>query len=146
MKTMPSLLSLSLSSLSSVSSYKRRTKAILTLSLVLGIAGVLVSEAAFAHGRRARIHFGFTFGAPLYWHSWYPGPHYYSPYYHPPAPVVIAPAPRPVYVERERVEEAPVRQDSASWWYYCRDANAYYPYVKQCPAGWERVAPQPPSG
>jgi hypothetical protein len=31
-----------------------------------------------------------------------------------------------------------------SYWYYCPSSNAYYPYVKDCPEGWQQVAPQPP--
>jgi FKBP-type peptidyl-prolyl cis-trans isomerase FkpA len=30
----------------------------------------------------------------------------------------------------------------ASSWYYCSDAKAYYPYVRECRSGWLRVAPQ----
>src|SRR3989442_1552066 len=30
----------------------------------------------------------------------------------------------------------------ASSWYYCNDAKAYYPYVRECRSGWLRVAPQ----
>lgn len=28
--------------------------------------------------------------------------------------------------------------------YFCRSANAYYPYVSTCTEGWQRVAPRPP--
>ncbi len=28
-------------------------------------------------------------------------------------------------------------------WYYCRSAQAYYPYVGSCPEPWVPVAPQP---
>ena len=51
-----------------------------------------------------------------------------------PAPVVAAPA--PVFIERDP-PAAPV------WWYWCAEAHAYYPYVKDCPGGWQRVPPQP---
>ena len=27
------------------------------------------------------------------------------------------------------------------YWYYCASANAYYPYVAQCPEGWQTVVP-----
>jgi len=30
----------------------------------------------------------------------------------------------------------------ASSWYYCNDAKAYYPYVRECPSGWRQVVPQ----
>jgi hypothetical protein len=32
----------------------------------------------------------------------------------------------------------------ASYWYYCQDTQAYYPYVKECPSGWLTVAPSAP--
>jgi hypothetical protein len=102
---------------------------------------VLASGSAFAHGRSgARVHLGFHFGVPLgsaWYHPWYyyPPPTYY-PYYR--APIVVQPASPPVYVERSDV----VPEGTASW-YYCRDANGYYPYVRQCPGGWERVPARP---
>jgi hypothetical protein len=56
-----------------------------------------------------------------------------------PQSVVVAPA-APVFIERPGAEaEAPAQQ---VWWYWCVDARAYYPYVKECPGGWQRVAPQ----
>ena len=104
----------------------------LAVLLILALA----SSAALAHGRgKARVHLGFHFGVPLYsWH-WYPGPSYY---YYPPAPVYVTPPAPPVYVERsDVVPEGP------GTWYYCRESNNYYPYVKQCPGGWTRVPAQP---
>jgi len=44
----------------------------------------------------------------------------------------------PVFVERSPPAEAPAQV----WWYWCNESRAYYPYVKECPAGWQRVAPQ----
>ncbi|MDF3011460.1 MAG: proline-rich region, partial [Burkholderiales bacterium] len=44
------------------------------------------------------------------------------------------PASPPVYVEREQ----------ENWWYSCEQTRGYYPYVKECPAGWTRVPPAPP--
>jgi FKBP-type peptidyl-prolyl cis-trans isomerase FkpA len=34
------------------------------------------------------------------------------------------------------------RSESASSWYYCTGAKAYYPYVQECPSGWLQVVPQ----
>lgn len=51
-----------------------------------------------------------------------------QPYYPPAPPVAAAPAGPP--------------QD---YWYFCREANAYYPYVQQCAGGWQQVVPQPPT-
>lgn len=50
-------------------------------------------------------------------------------------PVVVAPSPR-VYVQ-------PAPPPPVSW-YYCEAAQAYYPYVQQCPGGWRAVTPTPP--
>ena len=87
---------------------------------------------------------------PGFWGGYYPyygyGPYYYppyygyGPYYYPPA-VATVPAQPQTYIEKGTAEEAP---GSPSYWYYCREANGYYPYVKQCPGGWEQVNPTPP--
>ena len=68
------------------------------------------------------------FGA--YW-----GP-YWEPYDDP--PVVVAPSPQ-VYVQ-----PSPPAQPPPVYWYYCDAAQAYYPYVHQCPGGWRTVTPTPP--
>lgn len=90
------------------------------------------------HGGHA--NFGFYFGAPLDWGPWgYPPYSPYSPYYSYPPQTIIVPVSPPVYVQKSDA-------GAAHWWYYCADSKAYYPYVKQCPGGWQRVAPQPSSG
>ena len=112
------------------------TNVILTLVVIL--AGTIASGSALArHGGHVR--FGVFIGAPAFWY--YPPPYYYypPPYYYP-----AVPSSPPVYIEQGSAQPAPA--PSQGWWYYCADAKAYYPYVKQCPAGWQRVAPQPPSG
>jgi hypothetical protein len=63
-------------------------------------------------------------------------PHYYYRYYPYPAPVVQVPA-QEIYVQ-------PAPQQPAGYWYYCQEAGAYYPYVRQCPNGWMKVVPSPP--
>jgi FKBP-type peptidyl-prolyl isomerase-like protein len=41
---------------------------------------------------------------------------------------------------------APPAEHGSSW-YYCADFKAYWPDVKECPGGWQKVVPQPtPSG
>jgi hypothetical protein len=112
-----------------------RVKAVLTLSAVL--LGAAASAPAFAwhHGG---VRFGVVIGAPFY--PWYYPPYYYYPPY---PPVVAAPAAPPTYVEQGGAQSAPPR---ASYWYYCAESKTYYPYVKECPGGWQRVAPQPPGG
>jgi hypothetical protein len=113
----------------------RAARAIVIAAVALGAAAA--SAPAFAdhwHGHgHSRVHFGLYFGGPLYWQPYYP---YYPP-------TVVVPQSPPVYVERgDQAAQAP---ESQSWWYFCRGSNTYYPYVKQCPGGWERVSPQPPA-
>ena len=33
------------------------------------------------------------------------------------------------------------RSTQAPVWYYCSDAKAYYPYVRECSSGWRQVVP-----
>jgi hypothetical protein len=110
----------------------------LTVGLALAalLVGASVSQSALARGHGGgRVSFGFYLGGPAYWG---PSPFYYpaypAPYY--PAPVVIQSPPQ-VYVEREAVPEA------QSYWYYCAATRGYYPYVRECPGGWQKVAPAP---
>lgn len=82
---------------------------------------------------------------PFLFGPWYyPGPYYYPPYNYPYPPVVTVPATPPVYIERSQVAE-PAPPASASW-YYCANPQGYYPYVENCPGGWQAVAPRPPAG
>lgn len=90
----------------------------------------------FAGGGRfvARFRTSVFIGLPLYY---YPPA---LPYLYYPSPVVAPSA--PVYIEQVPDQMAP---QQSSYWYYCPSSNTYYPYVKDCPEGWQRVAPQPPS-
>lgn len=117
---------------------------------LVALTAVLASASAWPHGGRGyyrhgywygpRVDLGFVAGAPL----WYPGPVFSYPYPYPypyayPPAIVVPPAPR-VYIERD----ARVTQESApGYWYYCRESNTYYPYVKECGQPWERVPAQP---
>lgn len=108
------------------------------------LSGSASADRGYHHHRGGRVHFGLTLGVPL----WYPGPYYYHPppvYGYPsyPPAVVVRPAPT-VYVEREdQVALDPVPPARIQYWYFCRDADAYYPYVKECPSPWERVPARP---
>jgi hypothetical protein len=118
----------------------RLTKA---TGLALFLAALLASNAVLAHGGRyyrPRVHFGVSVGVPAYWY--YPAPYYYYPpaYYYP--PYFAAPASPPVYIERGDASSAP--EQAQGQWYYCPEAKAYYPYVKQCAGGWQKVPAQPP--
>ena len=106
-----------------------------------------------SHGHHGSSSFSFWVGPG--WGSWwgpwgyvdpypyyrpyaYPYPYYSNPYqyYVPPA----ASPPPPVYEQ-----PAPAPQQGESVWYYCPDPPGYYPYVRQCPKGWTKVAPSPES-
>jgi hypothetical protein len=116
---------------------KRRMTLALTLGAVLGI---LASAPVLAdpHGH---VRFGVVIGGPFY--PWWSPPYYYPPYYpYPPAEVTV-PATPPTYIEKG---EAQAPAQPPAYWYYCAASKTYYPYVKECPQGWQRVTPQPVPG
>ena len=94
---------------------------------------------------------GLALTAPYYPPTYYQ-PTYYPPAYYPQqqvlvqaptyveqaAPVYVQPPPSPEYAT-----QAPASEGS-NWWYHCRRPEGYYPYVRTCPSGWERVSPTPP--
>jgi hypothetical protein len=99
------------------------------------------------HGHRGHGHRGpYRYGGPRVFISprlvvpfgpyWRP---YWEPYGYP--PVVVAPTPR-VYVQP--IPPVAAQPPPPSYWYYCEDSQAYYPYVQQCPGGWRPVTPTPP--
>ena len=123
------------------------------LVLILIVVGTVMSESAMArggrggghgggHGYGGRIGVGIALGVPLYGLGYYSAPYYSYPYAYPsysyPAPVV-APAP---YVQQGYAQAAPAPAPQQDW-YYCLDSKSYYPYVRECPSGWQRVPSQP---
>ena len=72
---------------------------------------------------RSRVFIGgVAVAAPLYSYApYYP---YSAPYYS--------------YTPAYSVRAAP------AYWYYCPAYQTYYPYVQECPGGWQAVAPQLP--
>lgn len=121
------------------------------LAVLVALAGVFATEPARAqkkgfhsHSHHSHSHshvsvgfaFGYPWWGPGWWGPWgpwyYPGPYYY------PAPVVVQSQPV-TYIEKGGGAPAP-----ESWWYYCDASKSYYPYVKECPSGWQRVSPAPP--
>ena len=86
---------------------------------------------------------GHGWGNPGRWGYHHPGPRFYwggsfvvgpgYPYgYYAPPPVIIQ-QPPPVYVQPEQQED--------NYWYYCRDPEGFYPYVRNCADGWMKVVP-----
>lgn len=126
----------------------RRWSALLLGMLLAGMSGVAMADRGHGGegwhgggGGHGHVGVGIVIDPFLFGPWYYPSPYYYPPYYYP-APVMTVPAAPPVYIEREE-SQAPAPQASASW-YYCANPQGYYPYVKQCPGGWQAVAPQPP--
>lgn len=112
----------------------------------------LLSASAFTANARPHHHgghfgghfhpgFSFYLGAPLLFpRPYYPAYPYYYPYY--PREIITVPAEPPVYIERERSQPqgGPLPE---GYWYYCSNPAGYYPYVNQCPGGWQQVDPTP---
>ena len=76
----------------------------------------------------------FFAGGPGYW-SYYDTWPFYDDYLA--LPESVAPA----YIEQGGMLEQP----NANW-YYCNSPPGYYPYVQNCPSGWQRVQPNLPPG
>jgi len=84
-----------------------------------GHAGAHAGHAHHFHHGGTRVFIGAGFIA-------WPAAYYWPGYYYPPAYYGPAVVPPPQY------------------WYYCPAAAAYYPYVQDCPGGWQLVLPTPP--
>jgi hypothetical protein len=116
------------------------------------LAGISISGVAFAaggHGGSGHGHVGvgLYFGIP-YPYQYYPSPYYYYPYpypYYP--PVMVQPSQPPVYIEQGEAQSVPQQATVAPenyYWYHCDKPEGYYPYIKECPSGWQKVSPTPP--
>jgi hypothetical protein len=70
-------------------------------------------------------------GRPVFVGGFWGYPYYYYPAYYP-------------YPYYDVPLDPPAPADP--YWYYCRAAGAYYPYVQACPGGWERYVAGSPSG
>ncbi len=125
----------------------------LSLTLLLGLAGAFNVGQSYAD---TSVRWGISIGVPWVWHypppayrvypayPYYYPPYSYSPYYNPYPyyydypPPVSAP---PQYIEKDAGTST--QANPAGYWYYCRKPEGYYPYVRECAGGWERVAPVP---
>lgn len=145
----------------------KRRRFIFVSLLIAGIGAVTCDIAAARydhHGHyqgRTHTHVGVYFGPAfgLGWHYQAPytyapysyrpygyAPYAYSPYYYPPySPVVVVPSAPPAYIEQAPPEQGQGQgaQPAPNDWYYCRKPEGYYPYVRRCPDGWQRVPAQP---
>ncbi len=105
------------------------------VNLCLALAAI-AAACACAPADAARV--GVFVGAGVPYYPVAPVPYYYPP-------VVAIPAPPVSYVEQapQATSSSDGSGTSNTPWYYCDASKAYYPYVKDCPAGWRPVAPQP---
>jgi hypothetical protein len=129
------------------------SKAAIVFSLLA--IGTAASESAMAQ-HHGGVRFGINIGIPLF------GPGYYPPYAYPayayPAPAYAYPAPAYAYPAPSYSYPAPAMAPAVPYaqqtmpqaapapqqdWFYCPSSSAYYPYVRECPGGWQRVAAQP---
>lgn len=86
------------------------------------------------YGYGGRSTYSFYLNAPIY--PYYPNRY---PYY--PPTVITIPVTPPVYIQQP---PPPQQQFPAGYWYYCNNPEGYYPYIKECPLGWQQVNPIPP--
>jgi len=155
-----------------MSAIKRYTTFALAIGM-LGISSLALADRGHGHSHSSiGVYVGGGFG-PGYGPGFGPGyGPYYRPYYgltfygepyyygYPP-PVIIRQAPQPpVYIEQAPQPQvqvvpapqppAPVATGPAStppqdyYWYHCDKPEGYYPYVKECLQGWQKVTPEPP--
>lgn len=98
----------------------------LSLATVLGL-GLVAAGAADARGR---VNFGVWVGGPLWWPGMYGYPYVVE------RPIVIQPPAEPFVLQ-------PSATQQSQSWYYCREAQMYYPYVTSCPSAWQEVPATP---
>jgi len=112
---------------------------IFALMLLLASVAGQNAWADRGHFHHAHARVGVSIGVPLGWPWWYePYPYYYP--YNSYQPIIVEPGPTE-YIERGQ-SQGPA-SPASNYWYYCHRPDGYYPYVKECPGGWERVTPQP---
>ncbi|MBX3622093.1 MAG: hypothetical protein KF891_19165 [Rhizobacter sp.] len=98
----------------------------------LGLAAVLLGGAmagsmAEAHPR-GRV--GVWIGGPFWWPGYWGYPYVVE------RPVIVQPPAEPLVLQPSAAQQNQL-------WYYCRDAQMYYPYVTSCPSPWQEVPATP---
>jgi len=125
---------------------KQIKAACLFIVLIGSITGNSVWARGAGHGGwyygHGGYHSGIGLGLGLGYGLGYYGRPYYSPYYAYPPAVIAVPLTPPVYIQ----QAPPVTQQyPPGYWYYCNNPEGYYPYIQQCPNGWQQVEPIPPA-
>ncbi|MBE0619079.1 MAG: hypothetical protein IH605_00650 [Burkholderiales bacterium] len=111
-----------------------KTRTVASVVALVACAALSAPAMAQWHGGHARI--GVSIGVPLYAPYYYPP--YPAPYY---APAIVVQQPPPTYIEQGAAQASP--STAQADWYYCVNEKAHYPYVQQCPSGWQRVPARP---
>jgi len=109
-----------------------------------GHGGHVGGHGGHVGGHGGHVGFEFLFGVP-YSYPYYPPPYYYPYSYYP--PVMAAPSQPPVYIEQGSAQPAPQQAPTTPenyYWYHCDKPDGYYPYIKECLGGWQKVVPTPP--
>lgn len=104
--------------------------------------------------------FGFLLGTAILYSALQPRTVYYEPQvvYTPPPYAPATTFVQPYYAEQSYVsppvvstppppriaQSTPLETAGVAWWYFCKKPAGYYPYIRECPSGWERVSPTPP--
>lgn len=106
-----------------------------------GFGGHYGGGRGYGHGNYG--YGGLGLGLGLAYGLGYYGGYGYGgyPYYNYPPTVVTVPVAPPVYIQQT---PQVVQQNPSGYWYYCNNPEGYYPYIKQCPNGWQQVEPTPP--
>lgn len=123
----------------------KRNKFAALIAFVL--LGSILSLDALADRGGHHGHHGGHFGIyidPWPSYSYYPyyRPYAYYPRYYDYPAVIAAPASPPVYIERNDTLAQSDRDDTG-YWYYCSKPKGYYPYVRECRSGWQKVPAEP---
>ena len=132
--------------------------------------GASYGHGGYGYGGHFWGPLGFLMGTAIIYSALQPRPVYYEPqvvytppvYYYPsttyvqpylqPGDQLVGPtyiAPSPAYPPPQssvsmgqNVQIGP-GASGEQWWYVCRKPAGYYPNVRECPSGWEKVPPVP---
>lgn len=96
----------------------------LVVAAVVGLGLVTVSDEAEA---RPRARVNVWVGGPFWWGV----PFGYGYPYVFERPVIVQAPAEPMFM--------PSATQQSHSWYYCREAQMYYPYVTSCPSAWQEV-------
>ncbi|HVP76507.1 MAG TPA: hypothetical protein VMV04_01290 [Thermodesulfobacteriota bacterium] len=98
---------------------------------------------------------GYRWGYPYWWGYpdrwgypyWWGYPYYssYGPYYDPYYDPYSYEGYEGPAVPPEGVTPPAGSVQQSSYWQFCQNPEGYYPYVKECPAGWMKVVPPKPN-